>query len=75
MIAELLIDCAACRRSVGGDDEPAQVQALHQSIRQREHACVQALLRLYAFRQDDASLVLIDRALVSILGGTDRQVA
>ncbi|MGY4534094.1 small GTP-binding protein [Pseudomonas sp. TE3786] len=53
LIAELLIDCAACRRSVGGDEQ-AQVQALHQSIRQREQACVQALLRLYAFRQDDA---------------------
>ncbi len=53
LIAELLIDCAACRRSVG-NDEQAQVQALHQSIRQREQACVQALLRLYAFRQNDA---------------------
>ncbi len=53
LIAELLIDCAACRRSVG-TDEQAQVQALHQSIRQREQACVQALLRLYAFRQEDA---------------------
>ncbi|GLK87103.1 GTPase/DUF3482 domain-containing protein [Pseudomonas turukhanskensis] len=53
LIAELLIDCAACRRSVGGD-EHAQVQALHQGIRQREQACVQALLRLYAFRQEDA---------------------
>ncbi|MEN0107938.1 MAG: GTPase/DUF3482 domain-containing protein, partial [Pseudomonas sp.] len=53
LIAELLVDCAACRRSVG-TDEQAQVQALHQSIRQREQACVQALLRLYAFRQDDA---------------------
>ncbi len=53
LIAELLIDCAACRRSVGSDEQ-AQVQALHQSIRQREQACVQALLRLYAFRQEDA---------------------
>lgn len=53
LIAELLVDCAACRRSVG-EDEATQVQALHQSIRQREQACVQALLRLYAFRQDDA---------------------
>ncbi len=53
LIAELLIDCAACRRSVGSDEQ-VQVQALHQSIRQREQACVQALLRLYAFRQDDA---------------------
>ncbi len=53
LIAELLIDCAACRRSVGSDEQ-AQVQSLHQSIRQREQACVQALLRLYAFRQEDA---------------------
>jgi len=53
LIAELLIDCAACRRSVG-NDEQAQVQALHQSVRQREQACVQALLRLYAFRENDA---------------------
>jgi len=53
LIAELLIDCAACRRSVGADQQ-AQVQALHQSIRQREQACVQALLRLYAFRAEDA---------------------
>ncbi len=53
LIAELLIDCAACRRSVGSDEQ-AQIQAMHQSIRQREQACVQALLRLYAFRQEDA---------------------
>ena len=55
-IAELLLDCAACRRSV--DAEPAAearaIEALRQDIRQREQRCVEALLKLYAFRRDDA---------------------
>ncbi|HSC85566.1 MAG TPA: DUF3482 domain-containing protein [Pseudomonas sp.] len=57
LIAELLIDCAACRRSVASQTQIAQgeISALHQAIRQREQACVEALLRLYAFRRDDAS--------------------
>ncbi len=56
LIAELLIDCAACRRSVASQAAIAQgeINALHQAIRQREQACVEALLRLYAFAQDDA---------------------
>ena len=57
LIAELLLDCAACRRSVG--TEPAQQQAaihaLRELIRQREQRCVEALLRLYAFRPEDAA--------------------
>jgi len=56
LIAELLLDCAACRRSVAvqGQQEQEAIRDLHQSIRQREHGCVEALLRLYGFRQDDA---------------------
>lgn len=56
LIAELLIDCAACRRSVASQAQIAQgeISALHQTIRQREQACVEALLRLYAFARDDA---------------------
>ena len=56
LIAELLMDCAACRRSVAAQTvlEQGAIRELHQAIRQREQACVEALLRLYAFRQDDA---------------------
>ncbi|MBU0900715.1 MAG: DUF3482 domain-containing protein [Gammaproteobacteria bacterium] len=56
LIAELLLDCAACRRSVAvqGQQEQEAIRELHQSIRQREQGCVEALLRLYGFRQDDA---------------------
>lgn len=52
LIAELLIDCAACRRLVA-DALPAAVAELQQTIRQREQRCVEALLRLYEFRRDD----------------------
>ncbi len=57
LIAELLIDCAACRRSVAGDREgvEAAIAALRESVRQHEQKCVQALLKLYAFRPDDAA--------------------
>ncbi|MEA1604941.1 DUF3482 domain-containing protein [Pseudomonas spirodelae] len=56
LIAELLLDCAACRRSVAvqGQQEQEAIRDLHQSIRQREQGCVEALLRLYGFRKDDA---------------------
>ena len=56
LIAELLIDCAACRRSVAAQPalEQAAVDALRSAIRQREQRCVEALLRLYAFRPEDA---------------------
>nr|WP_314492384.1 GTPase/DUF3482 domain-containing protein [uncultured Pseudomonas sp.] len=57
LIAELLIDCAACRRSV--DTEPAAqaaaTAALRQAVRRREQQCVEALLALYAFRREDAA--------------------
>jgi hypothetical protein len=55
LIAELLIDCAACRRSVASDAGPAAVEELRQAIRKREQRCVEALLQLYAFRLQDAS--------------------
>ncbi|MCL6308712.1 GTPase/DUF3482 domain-containing protein [Pseudomonas syringae] len=57
LIAELLIDCAACRRSVEttADQEQQAVEALRKAIRQREQQCVEALLKLYAFRKDDVS--------------------
>lgn len=56
LIAELLMDVAACRRSVAteGTLEQSAINDLHQSIRKREQQCVEALLRLYAFRKDDA---------------------
>lgn len=57
LIAELLLDCAACRRSVIArpEAEAAAISELHQVIRQREQRCVEALLKLYAFRKDDAN--------------------
>jgi hypothetical protein len=57
LIAELLLDCAACRRSVVADptQEAAAIEQLRQTIRQREQRCVDALLKLYAFRSQDAS--------------------
>ncbi|WP_137983798.1 GTPase/DUF3482 domain-containing protein [Pseudomonas viridiflava] len=57
LIAELLIDCAACRRSVEttADQEQHAVEALRKAVRQREQQCVEALLKLYAFRKDDVS--------------------
>ncbi|MEQ4258175.1 MULTISPECIES: GTPase/DUF3482 domain-containing protein [Pseudomonas syringae group] len=57
LIAELLIDCAACRRSVETtvDQEQQAVEALRKAVRQREQQCVEALLKLYAFRKDDVS--------------------
>ncbi|MCF5291528.1 DUF3482 domain-containing protein [Pseudomonas syringae] len=57
LIAELLIDCAACRRSVetAADQEQHAVEALRKAVRQREQQCVEALLKLYAFRKDDVS--------------------
>ncbi|WP_116827531.1 GTPase/DUF3482 domain-containing protein [Pseudomonas syringae] len=57
LIAELLIDCAACRRSVetAADQEQQAVETLRKAVRQREQQCVEALLKLYAFRKDDVS--------------------
>ncbi|MGN2410965.1 GTPase/DUF3482 domain-containing protein [Pseudomonas syringae] len=57
LIAELLIDCAACRRSVetAPEQEQQAVEALRKAVRQREQQCVEALLKLYSFRKDDVS--------------------
>ncbi|MBU3056991.1 DUF3482 domain-containing protein [Pseudomonas indica] len=56
LIAELLIDAAACRRSVASQPvlEQGAIRELREAIRQREQRCVEALLRLYAFRPEDA---------------------
>ncbi|MGV8842949.1 MAG: DUF3482 domain-containing protein [Pseudomonas sp.] len=60
LIAELLLDCAACRRSVAAtsqqtSDEQRAISELREAIRRREQRCVEALLRLYAFRPADAA--------------------
>lgn len=57
LIAELLLDCAACRRSVatGSGQEQIAIDELRSVIRQREQSCVEALLKLYAFRPQDAA--------------------
>ncbi|MEK2609572.1 GTPase/DUF3482 domain-containing protein [Pseudomonas shirazensis] len=57
LIAELLLDCAACRRSVEAQPtaEAQAIEALRQAVRQREQRCVEGLLKLYAFRREDAS--------------------
>ncbi|MBD1585355.1 GTPase/DUF3482 domain-containing protein [Pseudomonas typographi] len=55
LVAELLLDCAACRRGVSSGQQSPAVQALRQAIRAREQQCVEALLGLYAFRHNDAS--------------------
>ena len=56
LIAELLVDCAACRRSVANQPEleKSAIEDLRAQVRQREQRCVEALLRLYAFRREDA---------------------
>jgi len=54
LIAELLIDVSACRRGIHPDQLNAAIENLHHDVRQREQQCVEALLKLYAFRQDDA---------------------
>ena len=54
LIAESLLDVSACRRSVHPDHLNAAIQELHDDVRQREQRCVEALLKLYAFRKDDA---------------------
>ena len=56
LIAELLLDAAACRRLVAADGESlaAAVERLRGDLRAREQRCVDELLSLYAFRADDA---------------------
>ncbi|MDF9754558.1 hypothetical protein ACVWY1_002087 [Pseudomonas sp. TE6288] len=57
LVAELLLDCAACRRSVEAEPaaEAQAIEALRQAVREREQRCVEALLKLYAFRREDAN--------------------
>jgi hypothetical protein len=55
LIAELLIDCAACRRSVVTEDEQQAIADLRKAVRQREQKCVEALLNLFGFRPQDAA--------------------
>lgn len=56
LIAELLVDAAACRRLV--DSQPAALntalEQLRDDLRQREQRCVEALLALYAFEPGTA---------------------
>lgn len=57
LIAELLLDCAACRRSVLAEPaaEAKAIEALRNEVRQREQRCVEALLKLHGFRREDAN--------------------
>ena len=57
LIAELLIDSAACRRSVASEKtvEQQAINQLREAVRQREQRCVEALLKLYGFRSNDAA--------------------
>ncbi|WP_375741017.1 GTPase/DUF3482 domain-containing protein [Pseudomonas boanensis] len=57
LIAELLLDVAACRRSVSAQEAALRsaTSLLREQVRQREQRCVEALLRLYAFRKEDAA--------------------
>lgn len=57
LIAELLVDCAACRRNVatGSGLELTAIDDLRKAVRQREQRCVEALLKLYGFRPQDAA--------------------
>lgn len=57
LIADLLIDCAACRRSVVSEaaQEQQAISELRKAVRQREQRCVETLLKLYAFRPQDAA--------------------
>ncbi len=57
LVAELLVELAARRDVVAEESEAAlgtAVERLRAAVRAREQACVDALLRLYRFRPDDA---------------------
>ncbi|WP_198341786.1 GTPase/DUF3482 domain-containing protein [Oceanisphaera avium] len=54
LIAELLVEVSATRRSVAPQQLDASIQELHDDVRKREQQCVEALLKLYAFRKEDA---------------------
>ncbi|WP_312965551.1 DUF3482 domain-containing protein [Stutzerimonas kunmingensis] len=65
LIAELLVDVAACRRSVAAQPELERgaIRELHDAVRGREQRCVESLLRLYAFRKEQpaaSDLPLLD---------------
>lgn len=66
LVAELLVDVAACRIEVRDDSASAleaAVDDLNERVRRREQHCVEALLHLYRFRSDDVDadqLPLID---------------
>lgn len=55
LVAELLVDVAAARVAVATEAQAIEraVPALHERVRRREQACVDALLALYRFRSDD----------------------
>lgn len=56
LVAELLIDVASAVVFVPGEPATAleaAVAELNERVREREHACVHALLALYRFRKDD----------------------
>ncbi|HQV15855.1 MAG TPA: GTPase/DUF3482 domain-containing protein, partial [Denitromonas sp.] len=57
LVAELLIDVAATRQQIDADERAIQqaVDALHQAVRAREQRCVDALLALYGFSENDLS--------------------
>lgn len=59
LVAELLIDVAACRVRVGASDESgtldAAVTELNRRVRDREQTCVDALLGLYRFSRQDVA--------------------
>ena len=54
LIAELLIDIASFRKFVAPQAAESELLQVHQAVREREQRSIEALLRLYAFRQDDA---------------------
>ncbi|MFF7706449.1 DUF3482 domain-containing protein [Pseudomonas sp. NPDC007930] len=55
LVAQLLVDCAACRRGVPREQHGEAVEALRKAVREREQHCVEALLALYGFRRADAA--------------------
>lgn len=59
LIAEMLVDVAADRATVRGDDDAALVAAaegLNGRVRKREQQCLEALLDLYRFTREDIEL-------------------
>ena len=66
LVAEMLVDVAACRRHVASADQAALAMALadlNRRVREREQRCVDALLALFHFRADaldSVTLPLVD---------------